>query len=180
MITYNNNISISRKEIMKTTIITAILMIIILTTTPHVCAQSDIGLKAIGVKLGYIDPENIDGTFGFGAIADLGALIPQLGLEAEFTYWSKNSHSDIAILTTAKYSFPVPESKFAPYTGGGLGLHFFSNGNSKTKLGFHILGGTDIRIDPQLTGFGEMRYCMVSDINKLWLFAGIKYKLGIK
>ena len=99
-------------------------------------------------------------------------------------------YRDIAILTSGKYSFPVPESKFVPFLGAGLGLHLFKHevdlpffgkqSDTDTKFGFHLLGGSEMELSPMIDGFAELRYCLVSDINQLWIFAGIKYKLGVR
>jgi opacity protein-like surface antigen len=139
--------------------------------------QTDIGFKGIGLKLGYVDPDKIDETMGFGAIADLGTLTLQLGWEAELAYWSKSGGSDVGILSSAKYSFPVPESRFSPFMGGGLGLHIFSNGEDEARLGMHILAGMDTWVSENALVFGEFRYCFVSDLNQFWLTVGIKVKL---
>jgi opacity protein-like surface antigen len=98
-------------------------------------AASEIGLKAIGVDLGYVSPDNVDGTLGFGAFADLGSLSPKVRLSTHLGYWSKSegdpitsteaSIRDIAWMTRARYYFPISaSSKFQPYAGGGLGFHF--------------------------------------------------------
>ncbi len=182
-------------------VIVTILALCIVAVAVPAFAQSAIRLKAVGAKVGYVKPENIDGTFGFGAIADLGTIIPQLGWEAEVTYWSKSydevggsvSMHDIAILTSGKYFFPVPQSKFSPYIGGGIGLHMFgskvewdsgwygsgSTSDTDTKFGFHFLGGAEMELSPLLNGFAEFRYSLVSDVNQLWIMAGVKYNLGM-
>ncbi|MBD3168164.1 MAG: outer membrane beta-barrel protein [candidate division Zixibacteria bacterium] len=159
-------------------------------------AQTDIGLKAFGVKFGYYDPEEWDGTIGFGAVADLGTFIPQLGWEAEIDYWSKSQDEqgaeaklrDIAFATTAKYGFPTQTEKFTPFIGGGVGLHLMkveveylgqTQDDSETKFDFHFCGGTDVVLTPQIDGFAEIRYSIISDISQLWITIGAKYKLGV-
>ena len=90
-------------------------------------AASDVGLKSVGVDLGYVSPENVDGTLGFGAFADLGALSPKVRLSTHLGYWSKSEGDpilqseatirDISLMTRARYLFPS-SSKFQPYAGG--------------------------------------------------------------
>ena len=53
-------------------------------------AQSDLGLKRIGATIGYVSPEDLDGTFGFGVFADLGTITPTIGLDAHLDYWSES------------------------------------------------------------------------------------------
>ncbi|HEX9935385.1 MAG TPA: hypothetical protein VGB38_09330, partial [bacterium] len=147
--------------------------------------KSDVGLKGIGAKIGYIMPENpIDNTFGFGAVANLGKLSPKINFEAELLYWSKGysesyfkwSYSQIYISAFAKYFFPQKKgAKWLPYAGGGLGLvigkvkseytgepiygiHGSSSSESNTDLGIHFLGGVKTKLSPTMDGFAELRY----------------------
>ncbi|MBD3232928.1 MAG: outer membrane beta-barrel protein [candidate division Zixibacteria bacterium] len=183
---------------MKVKLVVVTLALFVLFVGIPAFSQSMIGLQAIGGKVGYVDPEDIDGTFGFGAIADLGTFMPQFGWEAEVTYWSTSvgdlDFRDIAIVTSGKYSFPMPESKLAPFIGGGLGLHMLKasfeyvdpftgqtveDDETDSKFGFHILGGTEMELSPMIDGFAEFRYTLVEDFNQIWLMAGIKYNLGM-
>jgi hypothetical protein len=43
--------------------------------------KPDIGFKGIGARLGYVDLEDWDGTFNFGAVADLGTWMEYLKWE---------------------------------------------------------------------------------------------------
>ncbi len=45
--------------------------------------QTDIGLKGIGVKIGYVSPEDpVESTVGFGAVANLGQIISNIKFDA--------------------------------------------------------------------------------------------------
>ena len=182
---------------MKTKLTLALLVIFVMGIALPVLAQMDIGPKAIGLKGGYVDAEGPENsTFGVGAIVDLGTFMPQLGWEAEATYWSKSwegggfeqKFRDIAILTSGKYFFPVPQSQFSPFMGAGFGAHMFKSSSnypeykdwSDTKFGFHFLGGSEMEFTPQISGFAEFRYALVSDADQMWIMGGIKYKLGVK
>jgi opacity protein-like surface antigen len=100
-------------------------------------ASAKIGFMSIGGRVGYVKPEDpIDGTFGIGVVADLGTIVPALGLEGSVDYWSKSydvgfmgfdeswTWSDIMIGATAKYMIPT-QGSVMPYVGGGLALHMF-------------------------------------------------------
>jgi len=189
---------------MKTKLTLALLVIFVMGIALPVLAQMDIGPKAIGLKGGYVDAEGPENsTFGVGAIVDLGTFMPQLGWEAEATYWSKSYAEmgasaklrDIAILTSGKYFFPVPQSQFSPFIGAGVGVHLlkaevdlpsyygYGGGTASTsdsKFGFHFLGGSEMEFTPQISGFAEFRYALVSDADQMWIMGGIKYKLGVK
>lgn len=163
-------------------------------------AQMMLGPKGVGAFAGYVKPENIDGTFGFGAFVDMGTLMPMLSVELEGLYWSKSwtetnilgdfdfTLRDIAISGHVKYRFPMPQSPVKPYVGGGPGIHLLksewethvgSGDDSNTKFGFDLLGGGEYEASPQIDVFAEIRYSLVSDFNQFSIFGGAKFKLGM-
>ncbi len=156
-----------------------------------VFGQSDIGFKGIGGKIGYMKPEDIDGTFTVGAVVDLGTFIPELHWDASIQYWSAGkdevdsdwSLTDIAIKSTVRYLFPTG-GNVAPYAGGGLGIHFYScdhdgpaGSSSDSEFGFHILGGVDIPLAPQWKAQVEAEYAD-ADIDQIAVVANLIYALG--
>jgi hypothetical protein len=155
-------------------------------------ASAQIGFNGVGAHIGYVSPEDVDGTIGFGAQADLGTLMPQLGLFAYVDYWGKSytvygadaSYSVIDIAAIVKYYFS--EAKMKPFAGGGLGLDMASAkvkteylgevSDSKTSLAVHLLGGVATQLSPNLDGFAELKYTL-ADGNYLTIQAGATYKL---
>lgn len=100
---------------------------------------SEIGFKGIGIKAGYVFPEEpIESTLSFGGYVDLGEIIPNLRLEGGIEYWSSDykekmfgipyewKWSDLTFLGRVKYIFPIEGFAGKLYAGGGLGLHRFS------------------------------------------------------
>jgi len=160
-------------------------------------AQADMGLKGMGVKLGYVSPEDVDATIGFAVFADLGTIVPQLMLEPQIGFWTKSedmfgaevSVRDIAVGARAKYLFVLPNSRMEPFLGGGLGLHFVSAemsipgfpsvSDSEVKLGLDIGGGLHIPVNPQWDVLTEVWYGIVSDVNQLSFMVGARYNFGI-
>ena len=72
--------------------LTVLLAFTLLTTISY--AQSDIDLKGVGARIGFIMPEDpIDETIGFGLNAHLGTLMPNLTLHGYLDYWSKGYDS---------------------------------------------------------------------------------------
>ena len=187
----------------------AVCMLIALSLAPlqYARAASDVGLKSIGVDLGFVSPENVDGTVGFGAFADLGALSPKVRLSTHLGYWSKSEGDpitqseakirDVSLMTRARYNFPVASSKFQPYAGGGLGFHFlkatfsipdFDLGggfiipgmeisDSSTKLGVDLGGGFVTPVGRSTDLYGDMWYGMVEDFSQLSMKVGLAWKL---
>ena len=77
-------------------------------TATSAAAQSDIGFKNVGIAVGYVSPENLDGVFGIGGFADLGTVAPNIGLEARLDYWGW-SETNFGIETGVRdVTFPAP------------------------------------------------------------------------
>ncbi len=181
-----------------------ILILTLLSLTlaaPAALAQSDLGLKKLGVAVGFVSPENLDGTFSFGVFADHGTLAPRIGLESRIDYWSHSEEAfgvgasarDLTIGARGKYYFPVTNPKLRPHAGAGLGLHFvhaevtippqagipaMTVGESSTKLGLDVGGGLSTSLGPRLDLLTEVWYGAVSDLSQLALRVGLSRKLG--
>jgi opacity protein-like surface antigen len=162
-------------------------------------AQSDMGLKRIGATIGYVSPEDLDGTFGFGVFADLGTITPKIGLDAHLDYWSETQEGfgaeasihDIVLGSRAKYLFQLKDSSIRPFAGGGLSMHFlkakvsFSDPNfgtmeeedSTTKLGLDLGGGLATSLSEQIDFHAETWY-VISDIDQFSLRMGLSMKVG--
>jgi opacity protein-like surface antigen len=164
-------------------------------------AQADLGLKNAGVALGFVNVEDIDGTFSVGVFANHGTIAPRVGLESRIDFWSKSedefgvevSVRDIAIGARAKYYFDVASTKVQPFAGAGLGIHFlamevsmppiggspgFEDSESETRLGLDLGGGLSTPIGPRTDFLAEAWYGIVSDVNQFSLRAGLAWKLG--
>jgi opacity protein-like surface antigen len=185
---------------MKRLLILLPITFLLLAFSSTALAQMMLGPKGVGAFAGYVKPEDVDGTIGFGAFVDMGTVMPMLGVELEGLYWSKSwtgtgfesSLKDIAISAHGKYRFPMPTSPVKPYLGGGPGLHFlkaemefslmgetYSGSSSDTKFGFDLLGGGEYEASPQIDVFAELRFSLVSHFNQFSIFGGAKYKFGM-
>ncbi len=151
--------------------------------------------------MGLILPEDpIDATFGFGVEADLGTLIPDLGLYPFLDFWTKSynekafgsdgdwRYTEIAIGAVVRYFFEI-DSQIQPYAGGGLALNFgrvswkysteegkVSDSDTDTDIGIHLLGGGAMDISPQWKGFAELKYA-VDGADYFGIYVGAIYKL---
>jgi outer membrane protein W len=168
---------------------------------PSAMAQSDLGLKDLGVAVGYVGPEGIDGTFSVGVFADHGTITPNIGLESRIDYWGQSetafgaeaSFRDIALGTRGKYYFDVSNPKIRPFMGAGLALHLvhaevtipaqfglpeMTVEDSSTKLGLDLGGGMAMPIGLRTDLLTELWYGIVSDVSQLSLRFGVSYDLG--
>ena len=164
-------------------------------------AQADLGVKNVGVAVGYVSPENLDGTMSFGVFADHGTIAPRFGLESRVDYWgwsenvqgTKTAIRDIAVGARTKYHFESSNPSIRPYAGVGLGLHFIraevtipagggfpamTTDASETKLGLDLGGGIATAISPRADFLGEAWYGIVSDVSQFSLRAGVQFKFG--
>ena len=163
-------------------------------------SQMHLGLRSIGGALGFVSPENSDGTFTLGAFADCGRITPNIALEPRIDYWSKSQDSfgakaslrDIIIGARGKYLFQTSNPKLMPFAGAGLSMHFvhaevtenvpgfppMQVEDSATKLGLDIGGGVSTPIGPRSDLLGEAWYGIVSDVSQFSLRVGMSYRLG--
>lgn len=164
-------------------------------------AQADLGLKNVGVAVGYVSPENLDGTFSFGVFADHGTIAPNFGLESHLDYWgwsenvggTESSIKDIAIGARTKYHFQTANPGIRPFAGAGLGIHFLSSEvnvpagggfpattatSSENKLGLDLGAGFATTLSPRTDFLAEAWYGIVADVSQFSLRAGMQFKLG--
>lgn len=160
-------------------------------------AAANIGLKGIGVRVGVIEPENLDTTVGFGILMDLGTFHPNVGFETYATYWSydldvvlaESSFRDIAVGAKVRYLIDTSRPTIHPFIGGGASVHIlhseatvpFSSGSltvdaSDTKLGFDLGGGLRAGVADKVDIIGEAWYSFVSDFNQLVATGGLVFK----
>jgi opacity protein-like surface antigen len=167
---------------------------------PAAMAQSDLGFKSIGGAVGFVSPEDIDGTYMLGIFVDHGTIAPRVGLESHLDYWSKSeeafgaksSVSDIPVGARAKYYFPVSNPSIRPFAGGGLAIHFLHAEatipaqfgfpemkveDSSTKLGLDLGGGIATTVGPRTDLLAESWFAIVSDVSQFSLKVGLSYKL---
>jgi hypothetical protein len=161
-------------------------------------AESHMGLKAAGVEVGVVSPENGDATLGFGGFADWGNMAPNMRLASHLDYWSQSessifggevSVSDISLSTRGKYMFPVSSPKIQPFAGVGLGLHFLKSRvevpgfptmeDSSTKLGLELGGGLNTPINPKTDLQTALWFGVVDGFNQLSVKVGMAFKLGM-
>lgn len=171
-----------------------------LLASSQAMAQSHLGLRRAGAAIGYVSPENLDGTVGLGVFADMGTITPEISLEPRLDYWSESQSAfgskvtihDVTLGARAKYNFSTSKPNLRPFAGAGLGLHFLHSKSeitvpgfptltaegSDTKLGLDLGGGVATTLSPRADLLGEMWYGIVSDVSQFSLRVGVSYKLG--
>jgi len=141
-------------------------------------AQAGIDLRGVGLKLGLVNPDGIDAMIGYGALADLGKITPEVMLESNLDYWAEAAFRDLIIGGTAKYMFKNANPTLRPFAGGGVAFHFLKfSDDSRTKVGLHFGGGLFYALSAQLELLADGRYTIVSNASQIALQAGVVYRL---
>jgi Outer membrane protein beta-barrel domain len=98
--------------------------------------------SGIGLRLGYVSPEDLDGTASIGGQVELERPGSRWHLMPGLNYWQSNDISDINPNVDAYYHFE-PSGTVTPYLGAGLGLHAYDRDGrgSETDLGANLFGG---------------------------------------
>ncbi|MDH4037728.1 MAG: outer membrane beta-barrel protein [Candidatus Krumholzibacteria bacterium] len=168
-------------------------------------AEANLALRGIGLKAGVVNPEDISSTLGFGLVADLGTVHPNVALESYAGYWSQTESEfgaevgvkDFSFGSKAKYMFTTSNPSMQPFAGAGLGLHIvnahvdvpgFSFGgitypgtsasDTEVRLGLDLGGGLRIDRGSQFAFLGEAWYSAVSDVSQFSVMVGAVYMFG--
>ncbi len=182
-------------------VVVGLLIALALLTWNNGWSQVDIGFKGVGMRIGYIMPEDpIENTLGFGAQVELGTIMPNLGVSAIVDYWKKSydtggyissDFSEIVIGALAKYYFEI-NSQIKPYAGGGLGFAIGSSSweyvdpftqqknsdsESDTDIGVFFQGGAEYPISPNFNGFAELKY-HIGGADYFGIMIGFNYMFG--
>lgn len=132
--------------------------------------------NGIGARLGYVNPEDLDGTFMIGG--HLNFDDPNgLRLQPSLHYWNGDAVSDIAPNIDLSYRF-MGGSQVTPYLGAGLGLHMYDAENSSfsdTNVGLNIFGGVAFP-SSRSELFLEARHS-TSDITQTAILGGVTLRM---
>ncbi len=180
---------------MKSRMAMGLVLVICLTAGSALAGMS---LLSVSPRIDYVSPSDLDGTIGFGAVADLGSLTPMFGLQVSADYWSSNLSNldgwdlnDFVIGARTRYNLAIDNPAFVPFLTAGLAMHFFSwdipesittlpgysanqYDDSETKLGLDLGGGLQFHNN----FFVEAQYRLVSDVDQLTIGGGFTFNLG--
>jgi opacity protein-like surface antigen len=130
-----------------------------------------------GLTLGTARP-NLDEGFNVGARVgtDLGAMLPGLGLDADYFYNQSNYQGSASGAKLGSSSYMADITYHVPLAGawsgyGGAGLGGVTDnlsGNlhgASTVFGWQALGGVEYQFTPSMGMFAEYRYQNAHDAN---------------
>ena len=134
-----------------------------------------LAFTGVGARLGYTNPERLDGTTQVGVHAELSERESPVSLLPNFMYWNVDSRSDVNPNLDVCYRFR-PQGRLTPYVGSGVGINFLDGdrfGDSQTQVGMNLIGGL------RFPGAGpnyflEARHT-VSELNQTSVMAGVTF-----
>jgi opacity protein-like surface antigen len=164
------------------------------------------GFYGIGGQLSYVSPEDIDGTIGLGAQADLGEFATGFVAYPSIAFWRTSedysdgycegeaSFTEISFNADVRYYFlGVDTGTVRPFGGAGLALLYQmadwdvdcegdfvddSDSDSETDIAFNLIGGADFDVSESMTGFGELRFVMGGDYDVFKITGGVTFAMG--
>ncbi len=175
-----------------------IFIVAVFCFTFTVNAQMDVGLKSVGARISYVNPEGLNSTIGLGGVVALGSITPTIFIEGNLDFWSKSyisgdaktSFRDIAVGGTAKYVFPLDNQAIKPFASGGVAFHILKSevevpeteflgqtigGKSSVtdpKIGIDIGGGAAYAASDKIDVVGQLHYRIVSNFSQFTLSVG--------
>jgi hypothetical protein len=136
-------------------------------------------MSGVGGRLGYANPEALDGTATMSVHAEMEQPGQRVHLLPNIAYWNVDRVRDVNPNFDLYYHF-LPEGRVSPYLGGGMGLNFVRDqrlDHGETSLGMNVLGGLSF------PGSGESarRYFLegrftASDVNQVAVLTGVTFK----
>lgn len=133
------------------------------------------GFTGVGAKLGYTNPEALDGTAEVGVHAELAEHGSPVSLLPNMMFWSVNRFSNVNPNLDVCYRF-TPSGRMTPYLGSGVGINFIDGdrfGDSDTQVGMNLIGGLKFP-GAGSNYFLEARHTM-SDLNQTSVLAGVTF-----
>jgi len=137
--------------------------------------SSALGVEGMGGKLGYSNPENLDGTTMLGVHAELEQRGSRVHVLPNVMYWNVDRVRDVNPNVDAYYHFER-EGKVTPYLGAGVGLNIVHNDRvdrTNTDMGMNVMGGVRFPGSAHHV-FVEGRYT-ASDVNQASILTGVTF-----
>ena len=134
------------------------------------------GVSGIGGKLGYTNPEDLDGGMMIGGHLEMEEPGTRWHLLPSVLYWNTDDASGLSGNFDAYYHFG-PQYSTTPYLGAGLGVfHSEVGGAEDTNLGANLFGGLRFP-GPGAHYFVEGRYA-TAEPSALSLLGGATFHFG--
>ncbi len=157
-------------------------------------AEAPAGLLGIGI--GVADPTAPGTPGGFLATAGFRySLTPWFAVEPEVGYWERSARTDVLVSDVfSDFNVGLQGLLIVPigrtlglYAGAGVDVHvltgefrvvgFPTAEETRTRAGFHVLGGTEVRLARDVRLFVTGRYDVVPGLRQVRGFFGTRFRL---
>lgn len=132
-------------------------------------------MTGAGGKMGFISPEDLDGTVMIGGHLEFEKPDSRLHLVPNLMFWSVDHTSDVNPNFDVYYHFNT-QGRTTPYVGGGLGLNVTNSDfpdRSSTSLGANVIGG--LRFPGGSNHYFVEGRFTASDISQVAVVGGITF-----
>lgn len=170
--------------------------VLLLATAP--VSASDMGLKRLGGKVGIVFPKDLDMGFMLGAAADMGEITDNLKLVPLISYWNAGKSEGGYDFSLSNFQIGADVQYYLKdvkglYFGGGLSINFASasvdvppeiaafvpeTSSSSTDIGIDFLGGYEMPLGKTTTGFAQLKYNLISDLNTFEINLGVWFDMN--
>jgi len=157
-------------------VVLLVAVVMLMTTGAH--AESDLGVKGLGLSVGALDAEGLTATATLAGLMHLGTIArPDIPWWIFAQYWSKGTNQeyrDWILGTRVAYRFHTKNEAIRPYAGAGVAFHFF-RWNSGTEvlhsnvLGFQLGGGVGFMFSDDFELAGEAWFDFNQEFNQFSL-----------
>lgn len=132
------------------------------------------GFAGWGGKLGYTNPDDLDGTLTVGAHADFQQAGTRWHVQPSLMYWNTAGVSDFSLNGDLYYHLNA-QGLMSPYVGAGLGMAWVDRDDRdvETDLGVNLFGGVNFP-SSAANYFVEGRY-VASDVSQFAILGGITF-----
>jgi len=150
----------------------------------------------LGIGVGVADPTTRGTPGGFLAMAGFRyPLTPWFAVEPEVGYWERSARTDVLVSDVfsdfnvgLQGLFTVPVGRtLGLYAGAGVDVHaltgefrvvgFPTSEETRARAGFHVLGGTEVRLGRAAWLFVTGRYDVVADLKQVRWVLGARFRL---
>jgi len=150
-----------------------------------------VGIRSVGVDVGWVSPQDLDGTWTVGLALDIGLPVSNLYIQPFTSYWNRSeseagievSLSDIQFGGNLKYVIATARPNIQPCVGAGISAHMFKSevtgfgSDTETRVGYQLGGGLQVGATDRMNIVGQGWYGLVEDLNQWSVRGGVAFTL---
>jgi hypothetical protein len=135
-------------------------------------------MSGVGFKLGYVSPEDLDGTVNVSGHLEFEESGSRVHLLPNVAYWNSDFVSDVNPNFDLYYHFER-EGSVTPYIGGGVGIHVLSfdvpEGFDDSETDFGVNAMLGVRFPSTNNHIFVEGRAAITDVSQLAILGGITF-----